>query len=884
MKQHLLVVLVLIVMQAPSVGPTTVFADALFAGKADFATGDCPHSVAIGDLNGDGKPDLAVANWNDNTVSVLPGNGNGTFGTKTDFATVGFPQPVAIGDLNGDGKPDLAVANVNVNTVSVLLGNGNGTFGTKTDFATGYIPHSVAIGDLNGDGKPDLAVANFDWDVSVLLGNGNGTFGTKTDFATGSHPQSVAIGDLDLDGNPDLAVANLSDNTVSVLLGNGDGNFGTKTDFATGSEPMSVAIGDLNGDGKPDLAVANFSDDMVSVLLNTHADQGPITTFAPATEFYADRTNLEFVALFNDPRPESQTVASAEYIIDTPDAVGPGSGTAIVLDGATPYATGRFSVQRASLTSGHHVIYVRGRNSAGRWGPLAQTDVTLHDTGFDPVTDGFAFTNTGLPRSQPDISFEYLGNVLWANMHLDGVCTGMSRVAAEYKLKAVSQLPCNSTAFPDPASGDECSRVYWDIINAQDDPLYQVPGGVLPMRIMQACGGMSSTDVQKVYTSVLASCASRPATQYQPIFMQAFLPGGSGHCVLAYAAVDFGLTKVILVYDSNAGNRDGGAITLLSNEGVWSVWAPLYSSMPLLLPAPPVKTDRVGNAITAMCPVDLHVLTPSGRQVEWGTPPSDSIVYVRAVATGDADTTENVIIAKPEVGLYHIGLTPKPSSDPNAVYSIVWSGPSGDSTWLARDVCVSDAPVDGYDLDMSTPVLLSLVSADVTAAGVKLVWFRGGSGSDVATVYRSFVGGEWTRIGETSVDGTGYLRYTDPIDATATRVGYRLGIVEAGIEGFYGETWVDLPAGNATLTFALDPVHPNPSRGGALTVHFSLPTDAPARLELLDVAGRRIASHVVGMDQHTLDLGQGQHLAPGLYLVRLTQGTNTRTTRVAVIN
>jgi hypothetical protein len=187
-------------------------------------------------------------------------------------------------------------------------------------------------------------------------------------------------------------------------------------------------------------------------------------------------------------------------------------------------------------------------------------------------------------------------------------------------------------------------------------------------------------------------------------------------------------------------------------------------------------------------------------------------------------------------------------------------------------------------VDVPTPVLVSLATADVTADGVKLAWFMSGSESNAAIVYRSPVGGEWTRIGEVRADGTGYLRYTDPIDGTATRVGYRLGMVEAGIEGFYGETWVDLPAGNAPLTFALDPVRPNPSRGGALTVRFSLPTAAPARLELLDVAGRRIASHEVGVGQHTLDLGTGQHLAPGLYLVRLTQGANTRTTRVAVIN
>jgi len=120
-------------------------------------------------LNGDGKPDLAVANFNPTTVSVLPGNGAGGFGATTDFTTGANPQSVALGDLNGDGKPDLAVANYIANTVSVLLGNGAGGFGAKTDFATGTSPVSVAIGDVNGDGKPDLAVANQTATVSVLL-------------------------------------------------------------------------------------------------------------------------------------------------------------------------------------------------------------------------------------------------------------------------------------------------------------------------------------------------------------------------------------------------------------------------------------------------------------------------------------------------------------------------------------------------------------------------------------------------------------------------------------------------------------------------------------------------------------------------------------------
>src|SRR5207244_2292893 len=129
-----------------------------FGPKTDFATGGNPRSVAVGDVNGDGAPDLVAANYGSSTVSVLLGvsaPATRVFGPKTDVATGAYPHSVAIADLNGDGKRDLIAANANDSTVSVLLGTGAGTFGVKTDFPTGALPLSVAVADLNGDGKPD---------------------------------------------------------------------------------------------------------------------------------------------------------------------------------------------------------------------------------------------------------------------------------------------------------------------------------------------------------------------------------------------------------------------------------------------------------------------------------------------------------------------------------------------------------------------------------------------------------------------------------------------------------------------------------------------------------------------------------------------------------
>ena len=201
--------------------------DGTFQTAVSYAVGATPQSVVVGDFNGDGKPDLAVADRGDSLgrsagVSVLLGNGDGTFQAAQNFAAGFYPISVGVGDFNGDGKPDLAVANFPPDfvdgTVSVLLGNGDGTFQAAQNFAVRVLCRFVAVGDFNGDGKPDLAVANLVSNtVSVLPGNGDGTFQPPQNFGVGSLPISVGVGDFNGDGRSDLAVANF-DGTVSVLM------------------------------------------------------------------------------------------------------------------------------------------------------------------------------------------------------------------------------------------------------------------------------------------------------------------------------------------------------------------------------------------------------------------------------------------------------------------------------------------------------------------------------------------------------------------------------------------------------------------------------------------------------------------------------------------
>lgn len=263
-------------------------------------------SIAVADVNGDGIPDLLVANegptnrpdGGSGSVGVLLGKGNGTFHPAVMYSTGMDTSSLSVADLNGDGKPDVVVTTTGTPSVNVLLNNGDGTFQAPVSYATdGFIPTSVAIADVNEDGKPDLVVANwYSGTLSVLLGNGDGTFQAAVTYSSGgASPDSVVIVDVNGDDIPDLVVANCgssqngygcsrTDGVVSVLLGNGDGTFQPAVTFSSGAfNEISVAAADVNGDGKPDLLVVDQGggtngDGSVGVLLNnTDASSKPTT-------------------------------------------------------------------------------------------------------------------------------------------------------------------------------------------------------------------------------------------------------------------------------------------------------------------------------------------------------------------------------------------------------------------------------------------------------------------------------------------------------------------------------------------------------------------------------------------------------------------------------
>jgi type II secretory pathway component GspD/PulD (secretin) len=262
----------------------------------NYPAGNAPSFVATTSLRENGVNDLIVANSADNTLSVLLGNGDGTFASQATYATGTDPVSIATGQFNDgatatnvDDFPDIAVANKVANTVSILLGpaDGDGTFQPKIDLPTGHAPVSVVSAnfhDLNGvSGAVDLAVANqADSTISIFQGTGNGTFQPPTliKLPAGFEPTSLAVADLNGDGHQDLVVADQGNNTFSVLLGNGNGTFQTRTDYPTGSAPVYVALGDFNEDGALDIATANNTANTVSVYYNQISNQNiPTGTF-----------------------------------------------------------------------------------------------------------------------------------------------------------------------------------------------------------------------------------------------------------------------------------------------------------------------------------------------------------------------------------------------------------------------------------------------------------------------------------------------------------------------------------------------------------------------------------------------------------------------------
>jgi len=281
---------------------TSIPGNISFSDSIPLPVGHGPVNASIGDLDGDGKPDLVVVDTYNNSLTLFRNTstpGNISFGAGKDIITGPYPSKVVIADLNGDGKSDLAVVNsgpnsVPGNTISVFKNTSTGSiisFDNKVDLQTGSTPVGIAAGDLDGDSKPDLAVTNRNnGNVSVFRNTSSGSdisFSSRIDYASETNPGEVAFADLDGDGKPDLAVANQSKASISIYKNisvPGTISFNSKVDYATLGGQQSMAIGDLDGDGRPELIGLN-GNYSVSVLRNKVNDPSPLLTASGATSF-----------------------------------------------------------------------------------------------------------------------------------------------------------------------------------------------------------------------------------------------------------------------------------------------------------------------------------------------------------------------------------------------------------------------------------------------------------------------------------------------------------------------------------------------------------------------------------------------------------------------
>jgi hypothetical protein len=317
--------------------------------------GSHPVAVVLDDLNGDHKLDAAVANYGDHTsstdrggVSVLIGNGDGSLKAPVNYPQGSLrPISLATADVNGDGKPDLVVANasdtnnmIGAGNISVLLNSGDGTFRAGFTSQVGsppQAPTAIAVKDLNGDGKPDLAVVftgipdsngitTDGGGIAIFLGNGDGTFrtGPVVNALSGNITDAITISDVNGDGKPDLVVTHCCFADVIYLLGNGDGSFQTEQHILSGPSPVAAAVADFNRDGQPDLTFAD-RDGYVVALVNAF----PTIGVSPSTVVLSESQTQQFGSrsFFNNNTPVTWSISpsvgaiSPDGIYTAPDAI-----------------------------------------------------------------------------------------------------------------------------------------------------------------------------------------------------------------------------------------------------------------------------------------------------------------------------------------------------------------------------------------------------------------------------------------------------------------------------------------------------------------------------------------------------------------------------------
>jgi len=820
---------------------------AVMLGGDDFALSEPTHfgsfgppamGITIADVDGDGNPDAVVARdgW-----GYYPGRGDGTFGPFRPMFEDGPVGSVVVTDLNGDGIPDLVGAGSDAyGALIVRLGLGGGVMDSsyRYSFPSGWRNTGLAIADVNGDGVPDALVS---WGYGsggcvVLLGTGGGRFGAAVSVGAGG--QNLFAGDFNHDGHIDFVTGR------SVYLGRGDGTF-----VAGQSLNADVAaVADLDRDGNLDLILLH---DASVEVLSGRGDG----TFATRGTYPCGRT----------PGHVAVGDMNGDGYLDLVISLA-GSSPALSLligDGA-----GGFGSLNAVPTGLAPRTVLVGDVTGDGVPDLITTDRGERHVGVRPGLGGFAFGSRVVYDAAAGV-----GAATLADLNGDG----RSDLATANDTSSTV-----STFLTNPGGGFGARR---------DFPTTGQPVAV-------AAGDFDEDG----HLDVVA--ATKSVTDPSGLFKGDGVGGLSLVCCSDY----YTYSDDVVVADWN---RDGhldvllmlngsseGEVRALEGDGAWS-FRPDY-----VAPAGPrlsemavadVNGDGYPDAVmtrdSAAVFSTLTAVAGGGGGLFYGRATVGAVPTDMVLADFDGDGLIDVAVA-----CYGV----------NAVS--VLRG-HGDGTFGDRvDYGVGDGPVSLAVADLNrdgapellvacersnevviledltaraTPVLVSLVDSHATSREVELDWAAPGRPNLQATVYRRQSLGPWESRASVRADAAGRIHFTDLQVEAGRDYGYRLGWIDQASEQFNAEVRVGVPGASLALAGS----RPNPS-DASLTVAFSLPDASPARLELLDVTGRlirRLEVGTLGAGDHVIAMGSGLDIRPGIYVVRLARGGDTRSARVAVI-
>jgi hypothetical protein len=532
--------------------------DGTFAKKGPFSTGGSatvsPYSVAVGDFNGDGKLDLVTADETLNQVSILIGNGDGTFQVHVDYATGTDSWKVVTGDFNRDGHLDVAVAGAA--GVVVLLGNGDGTLQPAVlyPFSPGGFSPYMLTADLNGDDKLDFVIADTAGTIGVMLGNGDGTFNAPVTYATGGFPScctAVAAADFRGVGVLDLAITNSGGATISLLPGNGDGTFGNSVSYPADNGARGVAVADFDGKGRLGLAVGNQFVDSVSIFLQTPGLPPTSTTLASSLNPSNFGQSVTFTA----------TVSSSS---------GTPTGTVIFYDGSTSLgsamlASGKASLSTSSLGAGSHSVTAAYQGSSSF---AASTSAALNQ-----VVNG-ATTTTSLASSlNPSV---YWQNVTFTAVVSSGSGTptgtvifydGSTSLGSATLVSGNASLSSSSLV----AASHSITAAYQGsgaFGTSTSVPLNQIVGSATTTSALSSSVNPARIKQDVTYTATVTSEFGGTATgtvtfQDDGTFVNRALSGNQATYTTSYSAG--GLHSIIATYSGDANNA-GSTSNPLSEE------------------------------------------------------------------------------------------------------------------------------------------------------------------------------------------------------------------------------------------------------------------------------------------------------------------------------